>query len=85
VESQQRASKAIRAGKFRTRSSASSLKTRKGVTVFAEDEHVRHDAKLGGHAGATSRLQEGWRHGHRRQSSGINDGAAAVILASGEP
>jgi len=83
LESQHRASAAIRAGRFKDQIVGIELKTRKGVTVFAEDEHVRHDAKL--------EDMQSLRPAFKKDgtvtagnASGINDGAAGVILASGE-
>ena len=84
LESQQRASKAIRAGKFKDQIVGVELKTRKGVTVFAEDEHVRHDAKLEDMQALRPAFKKDGGTVTAGNSSGINDGAAAVILASGE-
>ncbi len=84
LESQHRASAAIRAGKFKDQIVGIELKTRKGVTVFAEDEHVRHDAKLEDMQSLKPAFKKDGGTVTAGNASGINDGAAAVILASGE-
>jgi len=84
LESQNRASKAIRSGRFKDQILGIELKTRKGVTVFAEDEHVRHDAKLEDMQSLKPAFKEDGGTVTAGNASGINDGAAAVVLASGE-
>jgi acetyl-CoA C-acetyltransferase len=82
VESHRRASAAIRAGKFKDQIVGVELKTRKGVTVFAEDEHVRHDAKIEELAAMRPAFKKDGGTVTAGNASGINDGAAAVVLAS---
>jgi len=84
LESQHRASAAIRAGRFKDQIVGIELKTRKGVTVFAEDEHVRHDAKLEDMQSLRPAFKKDGGTVTAGNASGINDGAAGVILASGE-
>jgi acetyl-CoA C-acetyltransferase len=83
VSSQQRAARAISEGRFRSQIQPIEIKTRKGITVFDTDEHVRGDTTLA----ALAKLKPAFKEGGvvtAGNSSGINDGAAAVVLASGE-
>jgi acetyl-CoA C-acetyltransferase len=84
LESQHRASAAIRAGYFKDQIIGYELKTRKGVTVFDTDEHVRHDAKLEDMQALKPAFKKDGGTVTAGNASGINDGAAAVVLASGE-
>lgn len=83
VESHRRAAAAIAAGHFKEQIVPVEIKTRKGVTVFDTDEHVRADASAEGMAGlkAVFRKDGTVTAGN---ASGINDGAGAVVLASGQ-
>lgn len=78
--SQQRAIGAIDAGKFKQDIVAVEIPQRKGhPLVFQEDEHPRRDSTLE----KLSRLSPAFREGGTvtaGNSSGINDGAAAVVL-----
>ncbi|MBP0623765.1 beta-ketothiolase BktB [Cupriavidus consociatus] len=83
LESHSRAARAIEAGRFAEQIVPVTLKTRKGVELFATDEHVRADTSLDGLA----KLRPAFREGGTvtaGNASGINDGAAAVLLASGD-
>ena len=82
--SNQRASAAIKAGYFKDQIVGYELKTRKGVTVFDMDEHVRHDAKLEDMQMLKPAFKKDGGTVTAGNASGINDGAAAVVLASGE-
>ncbi len=84
LESNRRASAAIRAGYFKEQIVGVELKTRKGVVTFAEDEHVRHDAKLEDMQTLRPAFKKDGGTVTAGNASGINDGAAAVVLASGE-
>jgi acetyl-CoA C-acetyltransferase len=84
LESNRRASAAIQAGYFREQIVGYELKTRKGVTVFDTDEHVRHDAKLEDMQSLKPAFKKDGGTVTAGNASGINDGAAAVVLASGE-
>ncbi|MBV7429771.1 MULTISPECIES: acetyl-CoA C-acyltransferase family protein [unclassified Acidovorax] len=82
VQSQQRAAHAIAAGYFREQLVPVEIATRKGTVVFDTDEHVR--------ANTTLEVLAGMKPAFRKDglvtagnASGINDGAAAVVLASG--
>ncbi len=81
--SHQRASHAIKEGRFKTQIMPVVLKTRKGEVVFDTDEHVRHDAS----AGDFSKLRPVFKKDGSvtaGNASGINDGAAAVVLMDGD-
>ena len=79
--SQQKASAAQKAGKFKDEITPVTVKTRKGETVVAEDEYIRHDsspemmAKLRPAFAKDGTVTAG-------NASGINDGAAALVVMS---
>lgn len=81
VASQNKAEAAQKAGKFADEIVPVTLKTRKGETVVSADEYIRH--------GATLEAMSGLRPAFTKDgsvtaanASGINDGAAAVLLMS---
>lgn len=81
LESQRRAAAAIAAGRFAEQIAHVTVETRKGLTVFDADEHPRPQTTLE----SLSRLRPAFRQGGTvtaGNASGINDGAAAVVLAS---
>jgi acetyl-CoA C-acetyltransferase len=84
AESQRRAAAAIAAGRFKEQIVPVPIVTRKGTVMFDTDEHVRPDATVE----ALARMKPAFRKERGTvtagNSSGINDGAAAVVLASGE-
>ncbi|HLZ97598.1 MAG TPA: acetyl-CoA C-acyltransferase family protein [Steroidobacteraceae bacterium] len=82
-QSQQRAARAIAEGRFKDQIVPVELKTRKGVVVFDTDEHVRGETTLQ----ALAALKPAFKKDGvvtAGNASGINDGAAALILASAE-
>ena len=82
VLSHQRAAAAQAAGRFKDQIVPVELKTRKGVTLFEVDEHVRADASLEGMA----KLRTAFKPDGTvtaGNASGINDAAAAVVLMDG--
>jgi acetyl-CoA C-acetyltransferase len=83
VQSHQRAARAIDAGYFKEQILPIELKSRKGTTVFDTDEHVRPDASLEGMAKLRTvfKVDGVVTAGN---ASGINDGAAAVVLMDRE-
>jgi len=83
VESHRRASQAIKEGRFKEQILPIEVKTRKGPAVFDTDEHVRHEATMEDMAGLRTVFKKNGTV-TAGNASGINDGAAAVILASGE-
>ncbi len=79
VESHRRAARAVDGGYFKGQIVPVEMKTRKGVTVFDTDEHVRRDASIEGMA----KLKAVFRKDGTvtaGNASGINDAAAAVVL-----
>ena len=81
--SHHRAAHAIKEGRFKSQILPVILKTRKGDTIFDTDEHVRTDAT----AADFSKLRTVFKKDGTvtaGNASGINDGAAAVVLMDGE-
>lgn len=83
VKSQNKAEAAQKAGKFKDEIVPVTIKGRKGDTVVENDEYIRH--------GATVEAMKGLRPAFAKDgsvtagnASGINDGAAAVVLMSAE-
>ena len=83
AESQKRAANAIASGYFKDQIVPVEIKTRKGVTVFDTDEHVRGDTTVETLAGLKPVFQKDGSV-TAGNASGINDGAGAVVLASGK-
>jgi acetyl-CoA C-acetyltransferase len=81
VESHRRASRAVKAGYFKDQIVGVELKTRKGTTIFAEDEHVRHDASIEDLKGMRPVFKKDGGTVTAGNASGINDGAGALVLA----
>jgi acetyl-CoA C-acetyltransferase len=81
VTSHQRASTAIAEGRFKEQILPIEVKTRKGVTVFDTDEHPRADTTLES-LGALKPAFKKDGSVTAGNASGINDGAAAVVLAT---
>jgi acetyl-CoA C-acetyltransferase len=80
VESHQRAAKAIAEGRFKDQIVPVIIKGRKGDTVVDTDEHVRPDVTVEG----LGKLRAAFKKDGSvtaGNASGINDGAAAVVLA----
>jgi 3-oxoadipyl-CoA thiolase len=84
AESQRRAGEAIASGKFRDEIVTVEIPQKKGdPVVFDTDEHPRPDTN----SEKLAKLQPAFRKGGSvtaGNSSGINDGATAVLLASGK-
>ncbi|MEC9475461.1 MAG: acetyl-CoA C-acetyltransferase [Planctomycetota bacterium] len=83
VESQQRCQRAQEAGLFTEEIAAVEIPGRKGVTVVDSDEHPRADATIEGLA----RLKPVFKKDgsiHAGNSSGITDGACALVVAEEE-
>lgn len=82
VESHRRAARAIAEGRFDGQIVPVEVRTRKGTTTFDTDEHVRGDTTIED----LGKLRPAFRKDGTvtaGNASGINDGAAAVVLASG--
>ncbi len=79
LQSQQKASKAQKSGRFKDEIVPVTVKSRKGETVVADDEYIRHDAsketmaKLRPAFSKDGTVTAG-------NASGINDGAAALVV-----
>ena len=81
VESHQRAARAIAAGHFKEQIAPFEIAGRKGTVTFDTDEHVRPEATIADMA----KLKPVFKKDGTvtpGNASGINDGAAAVILAT---
>jgi acetyl-CoA C-acetyltransferase len=83
VQSHQRAAKATAEGYFKEQILPIELKSRKGTVTFDTDEHIRPDANLEGMAKLKPVFN---REGSvtAGNAAGINDAAAAVVLADSE-
>lgn len=82
VTSHQRAARAIAEGRFKDQILPVEIKTRKGSATFDTDEHVKGDTSI--------EVLSGMRAAFKKDgsitagnASGINDGAAMVVLATG--
>ncbi len=85
LASQTRAARAIAAGRFDAEIVPVTIKAKKGDTIFARDEHPFADAsmeKLGKLAPVFSASEEKPGTITAGNSSGITDGAAAVVVAN---
>jgi len=83
LRSQQTWAAAQDAGRFAAELTSVELKTRKGVTQFAADEHARRDASLE----SMAKLPTAFKKDGvvtAGNASGICDGAAALVIASEE-
>ena len=80
VESHRRAHKAVAAGLFKDQILPIEIKSRKGVTMYDIDEHVRSDASLEGMAKLKAVFQKENGTVTAGNASGINDAAAAVVM-----
>lgn len=81
--SQNKAEAAIKEGKFKDEIVPVEIKTRKGTTVFDTDEFVR----FGATKEALGKLRPAFQEGGivtAGNASGINDGAAAIVVMSEE-
>jgi len=80
LESHRRGANAIRSGRFTDQILPVEVKSRKGVTKFDKDEHVREDVSEEQLAGLRTIFKEDGSV-TAGNASGINDAAAAVVLA----
>ncbi|HHI82159.1 MAG TPA: acetyl-CoA C-acetyltransferase [Rhizobiales bacterium] len=81
VASQNKAEAAQKAGRFADEITPVTIKTRKGETVVSEDEYIKHGVTLEG----VKKLRPAFKKDGTvtaANASGINDGAAAVVLMS---
>jgi acetyl-CoA C-acetyltransferase len=83
IESQQRAARAIAEGRFESQIVTVEVPGRKGPTLFKVDENVRGDVT----AEQLAKMKPVFKKDGlvtAGNASGINDGAAAVVLATGD-
>ena len=83
LASQNKAEAAQKAGKFADEITPFTVKTRKGETVVDQDEYIRHGATIEG----MQKLRPAFTKDGSvtaANASGINDGAAGVLLMSAE-
>jgi acetyl-CoA C-acetyltransferase len=81
LASQQKASAAQKSGRFKDEIAPVTVKTRKGETVVADDEYIRHDSSIE----TMAKLRPAFSKDGTvtaGNASGINDGAAALIVMS---
>jgi acetyl-CoA C-acetyltransferase len=80
--SQRKASTAQKEGRFKSEIVPVTVKTRKGETVVSDDEYIRHDST----AETMAKLRPAFSKDGTvtaGNASGINDGAAALVVMSG--
>jgi acetyl-CoA C-acetyltransferase len=82
VESHRRAVAAQAAGYFKEQITPVELPSRKGTVIFDTDEHVRADTSLASLGGLKPAFKKDGTV-TAGNASGLNDGAAALVLASG--
>ncbi|MEG6507878.1 acetyl-CoA C-acetyltransferase [Methyloligella sp. 2.7D] len=82
VNSQNKAEAAQKAGKFKDEIAPVTIKTRKGETVVEDDEYIRYDANLADMQKLRPAFDRNEGTVTAGNASGINDGAAAVVLMS---
>ena len=83
VASQNKAEAAQKAGRFADEIAPVTIKGRKGETVVDQDEYIRHGATLEGIAGLRPAFTKDGTV-TAANASGLNDGAAALVLMSAE-
>ena len=81
LASQQRASAASRTGRFSDEIAAVEIAGRRGTLTIDADEYIRHDARIEAMAGLRPAFVEDGTV-TAANASGINDGAAALVLMS---
>jgi acetyl-CoA C-acetyltransferase len=83
VESQRRAARAVAEGRFKSQIVPVQVPSRKGPITFEVDEHIRANVDVE----QLAKMKPVFKQDGTvtvGNASGINDGAAAVVLASGE-
>ena len=81
VKSQNKTEAAQKAGRFKDEISPYEVPSRKGPVLFADDEYPRHGATMDAMKGLKPAFDKAGTV-TAGNASGINDGAAAVVLAS---
>ena len=82
AESHRRAAIAIEEGRFKSQIAPVEVKQRRKTVSFEQDEHIRPDTTMDSLAGLNPIFRKEGGTVTAGNASGINDGAAAVILAS---
>jgi acetyl-CoA C-acetyltransferase len=81
--SQKRASKALKEGTFKDQILPIEIKTRKGIDVFENDEHLKPNTTMESLSGLRTAFKKDGVV-TAGNASGINDGSSALILANEE-
>jgi acetyl-CoA C-acetyltransferase len=81
--SQQKASAAQKAGKFKDEIVAVTVSGRKGDTIVENDEYIKHDASVEGAAKLRAAFKKDGTV-TAANASGINDGAAVLVLMTAD-
>jgi acetyl-CoA C-acetyltransferase len=81
--SQQKASAAQKAGKFKDEIVSVTVAGRKGDTIVENDEYIKHDASIEGAAKLRAAFKKDGTV-TAANASGINDGAAALVLMTAD-
>jgi acetyl-CoA C-acetyltransferase len=81
--SQNKASAAQRAGRFKDEIVAVTVKGRKGDTIVEDDEYIKHDATVEGAAKLRAAFKKDGTV-TAANASGLNDGAATLVLMSAD-
>ena len=81
--SQQKASAAQKAGKFKDEIIAVTVAGRKGDTIVENDEYIKHDATVEGAAKLRAAFKKDGTV-TAANASGLNDGAAALVLMTAD-
>ena len=84
VKSQNKAEDAMNSGRFKDEIVPVTIKTRKGETVVDTDEHPKHGTTIESLAKLRPAFQREGGTVTAGNASGINDGAAATVLMSGD-
>jgi len=84
VASQNKAEAAQKAGKFKDEITPVTIKTRRGETIVEDDEYIKHGVTLEGVQKPRPAFKREDGTVTAANASGINDGAAAVVLMSEE-
>jgi acetyl-CoA C-acetyltransferase len=84
VASQNKAEAAQKAGRFKDEIAPVTIKSRKGETTIDNDEFIKHGVTLEGIQGLKPAFQRDGGTVTAANASGINDGAAAVVLMSAD-
>lgn len=83
VASQNKAEAAQKAGRFADEIVPVTVKSRRSETIVEQDEYIKHDISLEGMSALRPAFKRDGGTVTAGNASGINDGAAAVVLMSG--